>query len=449
MAVNQYSNLSSDVVAYLEEKLLQLPIRQLVAYQFGVPLTLPKGRGLSYTASRWNRVPLPYAPISEGVPPLGQSMIISQVTCTAQQWADGIILTDVAEMTVFHPPFQQAVELCGMAVAETLERNTMNTLLSGAQVNYVNTRGSRAALMAGDVLDTQTVIRTYAALNTLGAPRFNGDERTDMKIDAQGAGATASSNPRKNPHYVALIHPLVSADFRQNSNVDNAWSRSDVNRLYNAEVGEWSGVRFCETNMIPSFTGVAQVNGTLSGGGGTLPAAANYYIIVTASDTQNQYESRIYQVSAAMTTNVANGSIAVALPNLSGFTFSVYVGTNTSPSNLGVCAAGPATGPQAGQATQMAGNQTVVITGVGAAQTPPSAPATGLIVYPTFVIGRTAYGQVVLDDVKVEYLTKADKSDPWNQKRIVSWKVFYSSLIQNQLFLARIESVSANAATFG
>lgn len=447
MATNTYSNLSADVVAYLEKKLLQLPIRQLIAYQFADPEALPKGRGLSFTVSRWNRLPLPFAPISEGVPPLGESMTISQVSVTAQQWADGVILTDVAEMTIFHPPFQQAIELCGMQVAETMERNTYNALNALTQVNYVNSRGSRAALATGDVLDTQTIMRTYGALYTLGAPRFNGDERADMKITAETGGSKASKDPRSNPHYVALIHPLVAVDFRQNADVRTAFSYSDINRLYNAEAGEWNGIRFCESNMIPSWTGVAQVNGT-NGTSGAL-ATGTYYVQVTASDTQNQYESRVYQVSTSISVTGPSGSISVTLPNISGFTFNVYVGTTTSPANLGLCASGPTTGPLTGQATQLAANQTVVITGTGVSQSPPAAPTTGLTVYPTYVLGRGAYGQVMLDDVKVEYLTKADKSDPWNQKRIVSWKVFYATILKNPTFACRIESVSANSASFG
>ena len=35
---------------------------------------------------------------------------------------------------------------------ETLERNTLNTLLSGTQINYANGRANRAALVATDVL---------------------------------------------------------------------------------------------------------------------------------------------------------------------------------------------------------------------------------------------------------------------------------------------------------
>jgi N4-gp56 family major capsid protein len=444
---NTAGQFASDIENYIADETLPLARRQLVAYQFGDPLTLPKGRGTTYTATRYNRLPLPFAPLSEGVPPIGETMTIAQVTATALQWGDKVMITDVGEMTIKHPLFKKATELVALQLAETLERNTMNTLMAGTQVNYVNSRGSRGALVAGDVLDTTTVIRTDAALETLGAPRYMGDERTDMKIEVDAGGSKASSNPRAMPHYAAIIHTLVVADFRQNATVVQAWTYSDLNRLYNYEAGEWSGIRFCKSNMVPSFTGVAQLGGTAATTGSL--ATGNYYIAVTASDTQNQYESRIYQVSGAIAVTGPNGSITVALPNIVGYTFNVYIGTTASPANLGLSASGPTVGPLAGQATQLAPNQTVTITGTGVAQTPPAAPGTGLTVYPTFVLGRGAYGQVVLDDARFTYLKDADKSDPLNQLRLVGWKLFFGTLIENQAFFARIESVSAYTTTFG
>ena len=449
MPTNTASGFSADVEAYIADETLPLARRQLVAYQFGNPLDLPEGRGTVWQAARYNRVPLPFASLSEGVAPPGETMTVVLVSGTCQQWGDIIYLTDVAELTIKHPLFKKAIELLGLQVSETLERNTNNSLVAGTtQINYVNSRGSRAALVAGDVLDTTTVIRTNQALSTLGAPRFNGDELTDTKIAAESGGSKASSNPRMNPHYAALIHPAVSADFRSNATVVTAWSYSDVNRLYNYELGEWNQIRFCESNMIQSWTGIAQVNGT-AGTAGALATNATYYIIVTGSDSQNQYESNIYQVSNSINVTGPNGSISVTMPATTGYTYSVYVGTTTSPANLGLTASGPQTGPLAGQAVQLAPSATVVITGVGLAQTPPAAPATGLTVYPTYVIGRGFYGQVMLQDTEFSYLKNADKSDPLNQKRVVGWKTFYTTVILNTLFGARIESVSAFSATFG
>jgi len=447
MAVNSASQFSSDIEAYIADKTLPLARRQLVVYQFGDPLTLPKGRGTTYTATRFERIPLPFQTLSEGVPPVGQTMSISQVSATAQQWGDKVTITDVAELTIKHPLFQKAVELTGLQVAETLERNTNNTLMAGTQINYVNSRGARASLVAGDVLNIHEINRAVGALNTIGAPRYMGDEQTDTKIDAKAGGAKASANPRTTPHYCAVMHPLVEQDMRENSTVITAWSYSDINRLYNNELGELSGVRFCRSNMVPSFTGVAQINGT-AGTAGSL-ATGTYYVQVTASDVQNQYESRIYQVSASVSVTGPTGSISVTLPSTSGYTWNVYIGTTTSPTTLGLTAAGPTSGPMQGQAVQLSGNQTVIITNTGASQTPPAAPATGVTVYPTYIFGRGAYGQVMLDDIKTSYLKEADKSDPLNQLRVVGWKVFYGSIIQNQTFMMRIEATSAFTATFG
>jgi N4-gp56 family major capsid protein len=447
MATNQASQFSADISNYIAEKTLPLARRQLVAYQFGDPLRLPKGFGTTYTATRYLRVPLPYAPLSEGVPPVGETMTIQQVSATAQQWGDKITITDVAELTIKHPLFVKATELTALQIAETLERNTFNTLNSGTQVNYVNSRGARASLVAGDVINPHEVNRAYGALYTLGAPRYMGDEMTDTKLVANDGGAKASSNPRAMPHYVSIMHPLVAQDMRENSTVVTAWSYSDINRIYNYEVGEWGGIRFCLSNMVPTWTGVAQVNGT-PGTAGAL-ATGTYYIKVTGSDTQNQFESQIYQVSASMSVTGATGSISVTVPSTAGYTYNVYVGTVNTTLNLGLTTSGPTVGPMAGQAVQLAAGSTVVITGVGTAQTPPAPPATGVTVYPTYIIGRGAYGQVMLDDARFTYLKEADKSDPLNQLRVVGWKVFYGTLIENQQFFMRIESTSAFSSSFG
>src|ERR1035437_9651813 len=99
-----------------------------------------------------------------------------------------------------------------------------------------------------------------------------------MKIDA-GAYKNASKSPSSAPHYVAIQHPLVEQDLRQNTTIATAWSYSDLNRLYNYDLGEWGGVLFCSSNMVPYFTGVAQVTGTPANTGGAL-VTANYYIQV-------------------------------------------------------------------------------------------------------------------------------------------------------------------------
>lgn len=450
---NVAAQFQADVQQYIADETLPLARRQLVAYQAGEPLTLPKGMGTTYTATRFRRLPLPQYPLAEGVPPPGETMTIEQVTGVAQQWGDLVRITDQAEIQTKHPLFKKAMELVSLQIAETFDRNTFNTLMGLTQVNYVNSRGSRGALQAGDVLDTTTVLRTNAALETIGAPRFMGDEQTDTRITAESGGSRASDSPRGMPHYIGITHTIPVADWSSNSTVILSRTYSDVNRLYNYEVGEWAGIRFCKSNMVPTFSGLANgANGSAAvaqAGGGNL-LTTNYFILITGSDTQNQYESQIYAVSGAIPV-VAGGSINVTTPNVAGFGYNIYIGTTNTPSNIGTTnsALAPTAGPAQGMAVQIPPATQVTITGLGIFQTPPAKPATGLTVYPTFIIGRGLFGQIVLDNVKYAYLKDPDKFDPHNQQRIVSWKAYYGSIILNQQFGARIEHTSAFSSAFG
>ena len=438
---NQAATFSSDIENFIADKVLPLAQRQLVAYQFGDPLNLDQHRGTTYTASRYERLPLPYAALQEGIAPPGEAMSVAQVSATAQQWGDRVIITDVANLTIKHPLFKQATNLVAMQLPETLERNTFNTLVAATQVNYTNSRANRAALVATDVLSPHEINRIVGSLEDYGAPSFNGDEREDMMKDA--GAYRKSKSAAVMPHYIALINPFPVQDMRENATVVAAWTHNDVDRLYNSELGEWGGVRFCKSNMVPYWLGVADpATNTPATTGGAL-ATGTYYIQITGMPTQTSVERRIYQVSASIAVTGPTGSISVIVPTLANYVFNVYIGTTASPTNLGLSASGPSVGAMAGQATQLASGATVVITGTGAAQTPPAAPATGVYVFPTIIIGRNAYGQVLLENKQFYYLKEADKSDPLNQTRVVGWKVFYGSIITNQAFLVRNESSSA------
>ncbi|QTO49463.1 N4-gp56 family major capsid protein [Burkholderia latens] len=442
---NQSSSFTADVEAYIQEEVEPLARRQLVAYQFGKPLKLDTNRGTTYTASRYQRLPLPYAPLQEGVAPPGEAMTLQQVSATAQQWGDRVIITDVANLTIKHPLFQQACELVSLQMPETLERNTLNTLLSAPQVNYAGGAANRAALTAANVMSPHESSRLFASMSAYGVPRFNGDEREDMMIEA-GAYRDPSQTPRTKQHYVALISPFSAQDMRENSSVQQAWAYSDVNRLYNNELGDFGGIRFCETNMMPYWTGAAAINGSASTSGGQL-ATGTYYIQVTAAPALTSVEQTIYQVSSSISVTGPTGSISVTLPSFPNYVFNVYIGTTNSPANLATAIGNgvPVTGVLAGQATQLQPNQTVTLTGVGVSQVPPAAPATGVSVFPVIFIGNHSYGQVLLENPEFHYLTGADKSDPLNQTRVVSWKVFYGSILLNTAFLARVECGSAFA----
>jgi hypothetical protein len=336
-------------------------------------------------------------------------------------------------------------ELSSIQAAETLERNTFNTLFGFSQVNTANSVGSRFALAAGNTLGTVDLERASAQLANLGAYEWLGSEDVNPKVDAK-RDADSLSRKMPSPHFIAVMHRFVASDLRMQSSFQQASAYSDVNKLYNSEVGQWAGCRCVASNMVPFFTGATLISGTAVASGGSL-TSTNYFVLVTEADPIRQYEQNIHQVSGAIAVTGPNGSITVVLP-ASSYTYTIYLGTTASPTNLALCSAGPLSGPYQGMSTQLAGGQTVTLTGIGTPQVPPSPVATGVTVYPTWVLGKYAYTQVVLDDIQIQYLDKADKADPFNQLRECTWKVDYGTLLDANLFCVRIESASAFNSTF-
>lgn len=444
MAINTAaSQLAGDVIPLvIAEMALPLAKKYLVAYQFADKHTMPKHSGVNYQFTRYSRVNLPFAALTEGSPPTSQSMTLTTATAVATQWSNAITISDVAEITPKHDVFQQGVKLLGMNIGEMMERNAYTAaqgLLAGTNVNYAAGAASRAALVNGNVLTSHEINRAVGVLSMTGAPRFEGKEGEDVKEDPKVLKAAGPA------HYCAIVHPLVSQDLAEDTTISTAWSRSDISRLYNSEVGQWRGVRFCSSNMVPKFVGVAAINGADSGSGSSTFASTNYFIQVTGAPALTSMEERIYQASASIAVT-AGHNISVTLPTLAGYVFNVYVGTSANPTNLALSTSGPVSGALAGNAVQLASGSTVLLNGIGATQAPPAAPATGVTVYPTFVIGKGAYGAVELDAAKFFYLKDADKSDIANQLRVMSYKVFYGMVIKNQAFMLRVESGSAFSA---
>ena len=103
MVANASTNFQGDISRYLDGEVLPVAQRFLVLRQFSTKAKIPSGRGTTYTATRYNRLPLPYGPLNEGVPPVGETITITQGTGVVQQRGDKITVPDVAELTIQHP----------------------------------------------------------------------------------------------------------------------------------------------------------------------------------------------------------------------------------------------------------------------------------------------------------------------------------------------------------
>lgn len=445
--VNQSSAYAGATTRIIAAKALQESQRYLVVYNFADKVTMEHGHGVTWSAIRWSRLPLPQSPIAEGVPPPANALAFTQVTGSAVQWAGRLVFTDVSLITTQQNLINEGSRMLGMQLAEMKERNGFVALMSGTQVNYANSVGARASLAAGDNLNPTDVSRTFSNMVNLGVPMWNGQTGEDVQRSIDYTARASEKTIKGVEHLVAIGNAFPLDDLAQNPTVVNTWMRSDVNRLYINEMGYWKGITFCRSNMVPSFTGVAQVNGANAVGSLT---TATYTIQVTGWDNQNFYESRIYQVSADVA--VTTGGISLTTPSTPGFTYAVYIGVGASaaPANLALTSSlsAPATGPFAGQAIGLPPATSVTLTGIGSMAIPPAAPDTGITVWPTFIFGQNSFACLKLEGVQWNRLMDADKSDPHNQLRSIGWKVFEGWVIKDQRFLARIETTASNTGAF-
>jgi len=264
-----------------------------------------------------------------------------------------------------------------------------------------------------------------------------------------------NEDPVLGDNYVGIVDPYVEMDLQTLSGWVNANQYADAKKLWNGEAGTYAGVRFVRSNHIPTITTAASVTtatvvttgGSFTTGSGA-DGSVRLRMIITGVDTQTQYERVIYQHTtvvfstaqyASNSTGTAIGAINVTVPTTAGFTYNIYItdrssaASSTDTARLAI--SGLTAGAQ-GTVTAFASAGTLV----------PAAMASGSQgVHLSYFIGKEAYTVVNLQNIR-SYLTPAQESDsdPLLQRRHAGWKVFFRAVINNNNFLAKLESDSAN-----
>ena len=124
--------------------------------------------------------------------------------------------------------------------------------------------------------------------------------------------------PTINGKYVAVIHPSVAYDLRQNSDWIDAHKYSATTEIFNGEIGELHGVRFLETTQAPVIKGdnlagatrALAVNGAISTAstsvtfdGGTVAAGAlvGRFVEIAQASGQNVIRKILANTATVMT----------------------------------------------------------------------------------------------------------------------------------------------------
>jgi N4-gp56 family major capsid protein len=416
---------------YMHSKVLSIAMKSTVFWKLGRMVTVPKGESKTITFQRFERLPTPRKPLSEGVTPTGKKLTVSKVPIILEQWGDFVTLTDVVELTVRHEPVQRALELIGLDAAMTVDREVQRVLRAASNVFFPNGKTSRATLAATDVLTTPFLRKILANLKNGGAPAYEGNR------------------------YVGIIDPFLSADIQADSTFVPAAQYSNLSALQDAEVGVWQKIRWMESNNMPAITQDAAVNPSGStaldtaSAGETALADDDYDVRLAGLDSNG------FEVSySAADNSLATSSTQVIKVVTPAFPDGI-VGYNVYVNKAG--------GEFYLQAQDVGESTAVYINGGGTHLTTDDAndgsyeftetssvcegkPAASVEVHYGWIFGNEYYSCTELSGIQVlKTPPGAQKGDELDQRRSLGWKAFFKAGITNQDFGCRFECCTANS----
>jgi len=404
---------------------------------------LPAGNGTNIKFIRYKRLVLP-GTLTEGVAPAADVLEVETITGQCVQRGQVVQISDVLELTMWHPVVRKAMEELAEGAARKDDQIIQNVLLGATNVFYSDNGSATGAgatagragltLAAGDKMATGMLQKAIAVLET----------------GADG-GVDGGAKPYSNGFFKGILHRKHELDLLN----DTVWTamanRQDKGALEKASIVKWNRVDFSTTNFGPEFTKEV-INPTLTGDTGGTGSLYTAGVDINWGCTKT-HKKRGFEEVIDVTDNDTQGGTEESLGGSNtGATIDLtaFVGTGYT---INVYTADDVAGANAPKLLHEKLDPDVLtgtaLTAVrisradATARIQPTAPATGETVYTSYILGSDSYSVVDLDSLKTLTTKGASKSDPLDQVRTMGTKFFDTAMILNNAFLVRIEAVSS------
>lgn len=376
------NDLSPTMKEFYDTELLENARAELYFNQFGDEQPLPKGNGDTVEWRGFDTFGKAMKPLTEGVTPDGNKLSMRKIKQSIDQYGDYSTISDRLELEAVDNVILGATEEHGAQAGETLDCITRNEVLTGTHVMYGGGKTSRSQLMAADRITPTLINKAATHLKKMKAPKIDGS-------------------------YVAIIHPSVSEDLREDESWIDVHKYSATEEIFNGEIGKLHGVRFVESTEQKVYCGsdlaadsrTLAVKGAVSSGsevtfdGGTVEAGALVGRIVLIED--NTY----------LVTKNTTDKLTLADP------------LKETPATLNLK------------------DNSVIYPGEGGKD--------GTAVYACIFFGKKAWGVIKPTAESLQMIVKAKGSagtaDPLDQRSTVGWKASHAAKILYQERVLRLE----------
>lgn len=395
---NGGNNLTPEMKTYYDKALIRFATPKLVHAQFGQQKPIPAGSGKTIEFRKFSPLPKALVPLTEGVTPTGNSLNVTTVESTVEQYGDYVTLSDMLTLSSVDAIINETQTVLGDQAGRTLDTVIREKINAGTNVQYGNGKADRALLVGGlanyednDYLSVAAVKRAVATLKRNNATPF------------------------KDGCYVAIIHPDVANDLTNDPEWKAVKQNVDPEDWYKGAIGKIHGVVFVESTEAKIFSAENLRNAETveTGNARTLTVASVSGSTITIKE----------ELSAADADALSGRSIQI-----NGFDYKISIAA------AGVAGSATITVEEAPDASIISG---CVIYPAGAG-------AQGRNIYSTLFVGQNAYGVTNINGGGLETILKqkgsAGTGDPLDQRSTVGWKATQTAEILSPEFLVRVET---------
>lgn len=229
MSTQTLSSLTNENKTFYNKTLLKRLTPNLVFYKYGQKKPLPKNSGDKINFRKFNSLAPAKSPLSEGVTPSGNSLNITKVEATVNQYGDFITVSDKLDMLGIDPVITETSEVFGEQGADTIDQVIADVVVAGTTVRYAGGGANRFAITTTD--------------------KLTGNDIKKAVRDLKKANAKTLSDG----YYIGVISPEQAYDLQADSLWQDVSKYNGGANIMKGEIGKIHGVRFIETTNLPSF----------------------------------------------------------------------------------------------------------------------------------------------------------------------------------------------------
>lgn len=242
--MNTTSTVPAAVSTFYDRKMLTKAKASLVHNRYAQVRDIPRNNTDAIRFRRYSLLAPSLDTIVEGVTPSLDTLSITNVDATVQQYGRGYLLTDKLMFTTLDPILLEVADILGENAGNTLDQITREELATTTTIQYASSATSNATVTSAMKItkaEIQEAVRTLKNNNT-------------KKITSMVNASDGFNTSPVDACYIGIVHPNTTYDLKNIPGfirVEEYGSRVAMEN----EVGALDEVRFIETTNAKVYTG--------------------------------------------------------------------------------------------------------------------------------------------------------------------------------------------------